>query len=533
MDRSLLGNALVGAVLAVVAIAFLRLHGTSGFMPVADPLQWGIAGTCVVAYAAWAGWAWRKHRAERTITAEGTASSWWVAYASQTGFARELAVRTVATLRDAGCTARLCDLGQLDSTRLAGAQGCLFIASTTGEGDPPDHALAFVRDAMSLPPPAGVAYAVLALGDRSYDNFCAFGHRLERWLREGGARPLFDLVEVDNGDPGALRHWQHHLGVLSGVPELPDWAPARYEAWRLVERMQANPGCESGEAFHVALEPMAGATRTWLPGDIAEIGPRNDPDSVARLLDALGLDANATPDSTHPVDTLSALLSRSHLPRPDEVRGLDAVALSQRLEPLPHREYSIASIASDGRIELLLRRMLRPDGTAGLGSGWLCDHAPPGATVDLRIRSNPNFHPPHPSTPMILVGNGTGMAGLRAHLNARIEAGARRNWLVFGERHAAHDLFYAPELAAWQADGWLERLDLAFSRDGGPLRYVQHALAAQTALLREWIDAGAAVYVCGSLRGMAPGVDDALRTALGAAMVDELAVQGRYRRDVY
>ena len=172
-------------------------------------------------------------------------------------------------------------------------------------------------------------------------------------------------------------------------------------------------------------------------------------------------------------------------------------------------------------------------GNPGLGSGWLCRHAQPGDAIALRIRRNPNFHPPAADVPMILIGNGTGLAGLRAHLKARALAGATRNWLLFGERHRAHDAFLADELAAWQAQGLLPHLDLTFSRDGDAHRYVQHALASHANRLRQWVEEGAAVYVCGSLAGMAPDVDATLRRILGEDKVEALRIAGRYRRDVY
>ena len=134
---------------------------------------------------------------------------------------------------------------------------------------------------------------------------------------------------------------------------------------------------------------------------------------------------------------------------------------------------------------------------------------------------------------MILIGNGTGLAGLRAHLKARAAVGAHRNWLLFGERNAAADRLHADELDAWQTTGVLERLDLVFSRDGHPQRYVQDALHAHAGTLRAWVDEGAALYVCGSLEGMAPGVDAALNEILGQSRMTALADAGRYRRDVY
>ena len=64
-------------------------------------------------------------------------------------------------------------------------------------------------------------------------------------------------------------------------------------------------------------------------------------------------------------------------------------------------------------------------------------------------------------------------------------------------------------------------------------RYVQHQLSAAADEVRQWVQAGAAVYVCGSLIGMAAGVDEVLRTSLGPGALDELVESGRYRRDVY
>ena len=66
---------------------------------------------------------------------------------------------------------------------------------------------------------------------------------------------------------------------------------------------------------------------------------------------------------------------------------------------------------------------------------------------------------------MVLVGNGTGIAGLRSLLREAAHAGEHGHWLLFGERQRAHDFPFADEIEAWQAHH-LARVDLAFSRDG-------------------------------------------------------------------
>ena len=535
--RALLGNVAILSLLALLCFALATLQ-TGDWWPAAPrDIHWIGAAITVFAYAVFCtALLWRsrpRRQREDTSSAAGT-SFVLVAYASQTGFAQQLAERSAESLRHSGVTVKLRALGEVDGELLATADRALFVASTTGEGDPPDPVLGFVRGVMARPAALGhLAYAVLALGDRDYEQFCGFGHQLDAWLRQHGARPLFDLVEVDNADESALRHWQHHLGRIGGVTDLPDWTPPRYESWVLRERRELNPGSAGGGAFHLSIAPPAGTAPAWQAGDIAEIGPRHSTRSVATLLQAIGQPADAAVVVHGAQESLGSLVARSHLPTVEAIRGLDAQAIAETLRPLPHREYSISSLPTDGNVEILLRRMLRPDGTPGLGSGWLCDHAPLGGEIALRLRSNPNFHAPDPATPQILIGNGTGIAGLRGLLKSRIAAGARRNWLLFGERNVDRDFFHGDEIREWQAQGFLPRVDLAFSRDQDQRVYVQHKLHAASEALREWVDAGAAIYVCGSLAGMAPGVDAVLHQVLGNTKVESMLADGHYRRDVY
>lgn len=537
-SRAFWGNAASLALLTLIAAGFFTLQSGDWWpvMPLAD--RWIGAAIALSAYLLFcAGLLWRSRTrkiSDDTSSATRGDSPVLVVYASQTGFAQQLAERSAENLRSSEVSVKLRAIAEVDSVMLANAGRALFVASTTGEGDPPDQALAFVRGAMAQPAALeNLRYAVLALGDREYEHFCGFGHQLDRWLRQHGAQPLFDIVEVDNADESALRHWQHHLGQLGGVTDLPDWTQPRYERWKLLERRELNPGSVGGGAFHLSIAPPMASNPTWVAGDIAEIGPQHSSRMVATLLDQAELAAYAPVVIDGGSHTLAELMARSHLPGIDEIRGQDAQTIAEGLKPLPHREYSIASLPDDGSLQILLRRMLRPNGTPGIGSGWLCDHAPVGGEIALRLRSNPNFHAPEPAKPMVLIGNGTGIAGLRAHLKQRIAAGSRRNWLLFGERNSDRDFFYGDEILEWRNRGYIERLDLAFSRDQAESVYVQQKLLAAADPLREWAEAGASIYVCGSLAGMAPGVDGVLRQVLGDATVESMLTEGRYRRDVY
>lgn len=532
-SRATLGNLLAVLALVIVAGLLLRLHlGDPGWSAGATRNQWLWAAASVLVYAAlcliirWRG-------RDRDASDDATQLPVLIVWASQTGFALDLANRSADALRRVGVAVRVRGLHQVDAALLARSERALFIASTTGEGDAPDHCLPFLRrvmpEAIEL---SHLTYAVLALGDRSYGHFCAFGHQLEGWLRQHGAHALFDTVEVDNADPESLRHWQQLLGQLGGdASEQPDWSPAQYASWTLQERHHLNPGSAGGPVYWLRLQPPVGTPPVWQAGDIAEVGPRQSPAAVAAWLQAHGMDG-----TLHAADgqTLAGHLARAHLPEalPDihGARSVDSVVA--QLKPLPHREYSIASVMADGAVELLLRRQLRADGTPGLGSGWLCDHVQVGEHVDMRLRRNQNFHGVPPQVPLILIGNGTGIAGLRAHLHERGESPAQRTWLVFGERAAAHDFHFGDELIARQQQGAL-LLDAVFSRDGGEHRYVQHRLRAEAARLREWVAEGATILVCGSLQGMAPAVDAVIEDVLGVAQREALLTAGRYRRDVY
>ena len=125
------------------------------------------------------------------------------------------------------------------------------------------------------------------------------------------------------------------------------------------------------------------------------------------------------------------------------------------------------------------------------------------------------------------------LAALRALLKERIDAGRCRNWLLYGERQQAHDFPYRDEINRWLAQGQLERADFAWSRQQAERIYVQQRLHEQAGTLREWVAAGAAIQVCGSLQGMAPAVDAVLCELLGDTAVEQLRETGRYRRDVY
>ncbi len=464
-----------------------------------------------------------------------------VAYASQAGNAERIALQSATALQQAGLRVAVQSVQQLTPEALGAHRRVLLVASSFGEGEPPDSARRFMRlleqrgaDAKAL---AGLRYGLLALGDRNYARFCGHGHALDEGLRRQGAQPLFPLIEVDNGDPAALARWMQALATLEGAEHLvldealanASPAPA-CTPWRLAGRECLNPGSQGGPLFELSLTSETPAN--WHPGALVEVQPRHASAAVQAWLQAAGLQGAAPVHLAGQPCTLADALAQSALPVPPW-HFAHAQACADTLVALAPRTYSVASLPQDGALQLLVRQERHGDKGLGLASGWLTAHAPLGTLVPLRLVANPRFDAAHGDLPCIFIGNGSGLAGLRAHLRERVRTGQRRNWLLFGERHSAHDTLCAAEIDGWQAAGFLAQLDRVFSRDGGEHRYVQDRLRAAADELRAWVADGAILYVCGSAQGMGSGVDAVLAEVLGADALDALIADGRYRRDVY
>ncbi|WP_237885476.1 PepSY domain-containing protein [Pseudomonas sp. PGPR40] len=461
------------------------------------------------------------------------APAWLIGFASQSGFAEQLAWQTAGQLQAAGLPVKVQPLANVSEQDLQDSSNALFVVSTFGDGEAPDSARGFERKvlgrALSFD---SLNYAVLGLGDRQYQHFCGFARRLHTWLGEHGGKTLFAPVEVDSGDPYALRHWQQQLGLLTGQTPVDTWQAPSYDNWTLTRRELMNPDSSGSPVYLLGL--TAPTTSSWLAGDLVEVLPRNCPWAIEHFLDGLGIDGRARVEFDGLSQTLEQALASRQLPENRaHLVGLHAQALADALVLLAMREYSIASIAADGVLELIVRQEVHSDGTLGVGSGWLTEHAPEGSGISLRVRRNSGFHLPNEPVPMILLGNGTGLAGLRSLLKARIADGQQRQWLLFGERNREHDYLCSAELEEWLINGDLARLDLAFSRDQAEKIYVQDRLRESAVELKKWLADGAVIYICGSLQGMASGVDHVLNELLGIEEVDRLIEQGRYRRDVY
>ncbi len=247
-------------------------------------------------------------------------------------------------------------------------------------------------------------------------------------------------------------------------------------------------------------------------------------------------------DQLSAMDLLDLLL---RFPVTADLNGLAAL-----MSPLAPRLYSIASSqnAHPDQVHLTVGKATRLVGDRvrkGVASTMFSDRASAGEEVRVFVQPTHGFKlPADKSTPIIMVGPGTGIAPFRAFVQERVAQQATgESWLFFGDQRSATDFLYVEEWEEHLKNGRLTRLDTAFSRDQEEKVYVQTRMREHGAELYRWLERGAFFYVCGDAKRMALDVDRALHDVVAEhgqksaeeakAYVAALTKSKRYLRDVY
>ncbi len=247
-----------------------------------------------------------------------------VLYASQTGNSAKIAGQVAAAAAAAGIPAAASSVGDYPTTRLRDETDLVFICSTQGEGDPPDAAVEFRRFLFGKRAPrlAGLRFAVLALGDYSYANFCQAGAEFDRRLAELGAERVLERVDCDVEFEAPAAAWQGRVleawrdlgeGPSTGAHR-PAASPASLAIARptvlsvvepaaipdkahpfaapVLERITLNGRGSAKATVHFELS-LTGSGIVYEPGDSLGVLPRNSESYVRELLAAARLPEDA------------------------------------------------------------------------------------------------------------------------------------------------------------------------------------------------------------------------------------------------
>eukprot|EP01132_Coremiostelium_polycephalum_P006074 gene6074-7567_t len=220
-----------------------------------------------------------------------------------------------------------------------------------------------------------------------------------------------------------------------------------------------------------------------------------------------------------------------------------------QLSKLLPRYYSISSSfdTNNKTVSLcvaVVKYQLHGSDRVGVASTHMADRMNVGDKVSIFVNNNPDFRlPQDPTTPIIMIGPGTGIAPFIAFIQERLHHGATgENHIFFGCRNSTEDFLYREELEAYQNDGHI-KLYTAFSRETSKKVYVQDRLMENSQTICDILQSGGHIYVCGDAKSMAPQVHETLISILTKHMsVDQaeasqflhrLEKEKRYQKDTW
>lgn len=516
-----------------------------------------------------------------------------IAYGTETGNSKRLALEFAGKAKKAGINAKLVSLDQYRLNDLPKEEFFLTVISTQGEGEPPASAKKFYdhihQNGFKLDK---MKYAVLALGDTSYPLYCKAGEDVDTQLDRLGGERIIDLQRCDVDYEDEADSWfnnvltklggqekqqapQTGVSATSGVPAKKSSGKKIYNG-TILTNINLNDRGSAKETYHIEI---AADGLEYKPGDSIGILPYNHLPVAEAIVSLTGIDREKSithRTGNHSVfSLLQKKLNIAYLPErvvkqysgivkqeiPETKIGLlDLLKIypvqdSQQfeevisiLEPITPRLYSISSSpeAHIGEVHLTVAKdffTINEEVKYGLCSDHL-SLLPVDSEVEFYVHRNNEFRLPAEDKDVIMIGPGTGIAPFRSFLAERDAVGASgRNWLFFGEQHFASDFLYQTELQSWVETGVLTRLNVAFSRDQQQKVYVQHKMLKHGAELFSWLEAGAYVYICGKKEPMSADVELAFLQIImehggrnesqALQYFEMLKEQGRFLKDVY
>ena len=445
--------------------------------------------------------------APNTVQVQSEKSRLTILYGSQTGNARGIAESLQTRAVQTGIAARVLSTGEYRERDIAGEQLLVLVVSTQGEGEPPEDATRLYSFLGSKRAPAlnGLKYAVLGLGDSSYEQFCKAARDFDSRLSTLGATAVLDRVDCDIDFEVDAQAWSDSIlqafSVLlqeqqSNIVPIRHGQPVAqnryskeqpYPATVITnQRITGDKSVSDVQHIELSIEPAA---LKYSAGDALGIKFRNDPLLVDQILAATGFDHDVPVQSGRGEcsfqEALAGHVELTHLHptvvrRWSEITGdaalqnivsdskqlsrfvwgrqiLDLInsygwqggadELISLLQPMHPRLYSIASSPAeyDNEIHLtvgLLRYTAFGREQYGGASSYLVERLGEDDVLDVYVSENKAFRlPANIDTPIVMLGAGTGVAPFRAFMQQREAEGAQGGNWLFYGNRHFHQDF--------------------------------------------------------------------------------------------
>lgn len=489
----------------------------------------------------------------------GDKSKILIAYGSETGNSEKLARQLANQSQSEGIPVQLTNLADVRLRQLVKYQYLFIVCSTHGDGNPPLPISAFYNalmegDAIDL---QHLSYAVLALGDSTYEHFCETGRQIDQRLFELNASRLLPRVDCDVDFAVPAQEWANVVlktipREMTGIPyasKSPQQARPAYSKQHplvveVLENLRLSATNRPSPIHHIAVAVEAEDFNVD-PGDALGVLVENPPALVSAILNATNLsgeqpvtiDNQAMPlvqglretrDLTIPGQRfLEAWASLANSKELREVLAMDdkcqrdflkthqvidlmsqhpanpdAQTLADCLRPLQPRLYDVASSRRCHADELHItvqqyRYPFLNRVELGIASDYLLN-LQPGESMRIYPHANLRFRLPEAQgAPLILIADGTGIAPYRSFIQElRATQTARPCWLIFSEQQSEEDFLYQLEWQQAHSEGLLSHMDTVFYCDQ-PWRSLADPLLEQAERFTTWMEEGGHLYFCG------------------------------------
>ncbi len=280
-----------------------------------------------------------------------------VLYGSQTGNSKKIAESISTELKNKGATVTLKNLLDYRPQQLKKEQRIVLVISTHGNGEPPDEALAFYNYIQSdrAPKLEQLEFAILGLGDSSYDDFCHTAVEVDAKFAELGATRFHDRLDLDLDFEVGANSWQQEIvakvdtsnsttnkhvvidfNSKQVIPnrETESWTEANPYHAEILSITNLTTDDSEQDAYHLEIATEAEGLR-YEPGDVIAILPENNKELVNAIIHKLGA-------SETELVTISGKTSSLHnaLLHKVEIANLTAKVVKSYAELLVNKELS-------------------------------------------------------------------------------------------------------------------------------------------------------------------------------------------------